>query len=258
MVRDALDDGSFKKAPAVRSNCVRVFYDAGYHVDLPVYRRVVTEDRFGHKSVHYELASSRWKRSDARDVTAWFEKVNNEKSPDKENGRQLRRITRMVKKFARSRPSWEGKILSGFGITVLVAECYHANAAREDLALYETMRAIKNRLESKLEVEHPVTPDATITKSSGDPQARVLREKLGEALTWLEPLLDAKCEREKALKCWDRVFSIKYFSGRIDGDDAGTGLSSSAARSFEIGIVGNPGSNKTRPAVQKDDDGRYA
>ena len=44
MVRDAVDDGKFKQAPEVRSNCVRVLYEAGYHVDLPVYRRVVTID----------------------------------------------------------------------------------------------------------------------------------------------------------------------------------------------------------------------
>ena len=73
MVRDAVDHGRFKQAPEVRSNCVRVYYEAGYHVDLPVYRRVVTSTVFGEEA-HYELAaSSGWKRSDARDVTDWYE-----------------------------------------------------------------------------------------------------------------------------------------------------------------------------------------
>src|SRR5690349_15212424 len=31
MVRDAIDDGSFKTKPEVRKNCVRVYYEAGYH-----------------------------------------------------------------------------------------------------------------------------------------------------------------------------------------------------------------------------------
>lgn len=56
MVRDAVDDGKFKKPPEVRSNCVRVFYEKGYHVDLPVYRRVITKTAIGDE-VHYELAA---------------------------------------------------------------------------------------------------------------------------------------------------------------------------------------------------------
>src|SRR5580704_13650597 len=39
MVRGALDDGSFNTPPEVRNNCVRVSYKAGFHVDVPVYRR---------------------------------------------------------------------------------------------------------------------------------------------------------------------------------------------------------------------------
>ena len=58
MVRDAVDDGSFKTAPEVRTKCVRVYYEAGYHVDLPVYRRVTTKDLWGRDTYHYELAST--------------------------------------------------------------------------------------------------------------------------------------------------------------------------------------------------------
>jgi hypothetical protein len=53
MVRDAVDDGKFKTPPEVRSNCVRVYYEKGYHVDLPVYRRVVTSTALG-EEVYYE------------------------------------------------------------------------------------------------------------------------------------------------------------------------------------------------------------
>ena len=73
MVRDAVDNGKFKRAPEVRANCVRVLYEAGYHVDLPVYRRVVTSTVLG-DDIYYELAASGgWKRSDARAVSDWYE-----------------------------------------------------------------------------------------------------------------------------------------------------------------------------------------
>ena len=211
MVRDAVDDGKFKRAPEVRSNCVRVFYEKGYHVDLPVYRRVVTDTVFG-EEVHYELAaSSGWKRSDARDVSDWYE----DQRAASADGIQLRRINRDLKKYARSRDSWRGSILSGFGISVLTTEKFRAND-REDRALYDTMVAIRDRLNWNLVVAHPVTPGDTITSGSDDAKARRFREKLTEAIDTLDPLFDADCTREKALKCWDKVFATTFFSERLE------------------------------------------
>ena len=168
MVRNAIDDGSFKNAPEVHTNCVRVYYEAGYHVDLPVYWRVTTKDIWGNETYHYERASSEWKRSDARHVTEWFDVQNTTQSPDTTHGRQLRRVVRQIKKYARSRDSWKGQILSGFGITKLVTECFRGDADREDKALYDTMKAIRDRLNWNLVVQHPVTPNETITSGTDD------------------------------------------------------------------------------------------
>lgn len=214
MVRDALDDGSFKTPPEVRRNCVRVFYEAGFHVDVPVYRRVTSKDVWGNETYHYELASSEWKRSDARDVTDWFETENKEQSLDKDNGRQLRRIVRLVKKYARSRESWKNQMLSGFGITTLVTECFRGDAVREDRALYETIKAIRDRLNRNLVVAHPVTPSETITNGTNDARARFLRDRLGEAIDALAPLFAYGCTRSQALKCWDKAFATSFFGDR--------------------------------------------
>lgn len=257
MVRDALDDGSFKVAPAVLKNCVRVYYDAGYHVDIPVYRRVVSEDILGNETVHYELASTDWKRSDARDVTSWFESENNLQSPDNSNGRQLRRICREIKMFARSRASWGDSILGGFAITKLITECYRKNGGREDSALYDTMKAVRDRLSVNLTVVHPVTPNDTITKEPNDPKAKFLRDKLSEALEWLKPLFDSQCTREAALKCWDKVFATTYFAERLTKDDESQSQSKSSVLSF--GILRELGdSPEAREAIQKRGGGRYA
>lgn len=253
MVRDAVDDGKFKTPPEVRLNCVRVLYDVGYHVDIPVYRRVVVIDVFGKEHVHYELASASWKRSDARDVTAWFDKENLNQSPDDTNGRQMRRICRYIKKFARSRPSWAGLILSGFGITKLASECYRKDGSRDDQALHDTMKAIRDRLKYNLVVAHPVTPGDTITKGDADPKAKFLREKLSDAIRWLEPLHEEGCTRQKALKCWDDVFNCKFFSER---NEAGT--KSAASSVLTSGLYRNLAAGSPPSIVQKDGGGRYA
>ena len=211
MIRDAVDDGKFKTPPEVRSNCVRVYYEKGYHVDLPVYRRVVTSTVFGDE-VHYELAaSSGWKRSDARDVSDWYEDER-AKSAD---GLQLRRVNRDLKKYARSRASWRGGILSGFGISVLTTERFQHND-REDRALYDAMVAIRDRLNWDLQVQHPVTPGDYITSGPDDARARCFRDKLTEAIDTLQPLFEAACTRERALKCWDKVFATTFFSERLE------------------------------------------
>ena len=213
MVRDAVDDGRFKQAPEVRANCVRVQYEAGYHVDLPVYRRVVTSTVLG-EEIHYELAaSSGWKRSDARDVTAWYEDER-AKSTD---SRQLRRINRDLKKFARSRLSWRAGILSGFGISVLTIERFRQHS-REDRTLYDTMVAMRDRLNWDLEVAHPVTPGEYITSGSDDARARSFRSKLTDAIDALQPLFKANCTREEALKCWDQVFATTFFGERLENE----------------------------------------
>src|SRR5260370_21742969 len=145
---------------------------------MPVYRRVTYRDARGDLYYYQELASTDWRRSDAREVTEWFEEENNSQSADTINGRQLRRTVRQIKKFARSRESWKDQILSGFGITKLVTECFCGNANREDTALHDTMRAIRDRLDWSLVIDHPVTPNETITKDSKDARARFLRDRL--------------------------------------------------------------------------------
>lgn len=213
MVREAVDDGKFTRAPEVRSNCVRVLYEKGYHVDLPVYRRVTTSTAWGDE-YHYELAaSSGWKRSDARDVSDWYE----DERAASADGNQLRRVNRDLKNYARSRYSWRGGILSGFGISVMTTERFCADG-REDRALYNTMVAIRDRLNWNLEIAHPVTPNDYITKGPDDARARCFRDKLDEAIEMLDPLFAADCTRERALKCWDKVFATTFFSERLEDE----------------------------------------
>jgi len=257
IVCDAIDGGSFKTPPEVRKNCVRVQYEAGYHVDVPVYRRVTTKDAFGNETYHHELASSDWKRSDAREVTEWFENENSNQSTDEENGRQLRRIVRQVKKYARSRDSWPAQILSGFGITKLVTECFRGDADREDKALHDTMKAIRDRLNGNLVVAHPVTPGETITKGDDDARARFLRDRLTEAVDYLAPLFESDCTREEALKCWDNVFNTTFFIDRLDKQVEATAKAAVAPTILTSGLLSDAAA-AAQTAVRKGGGGRYA
>lgn len=207
MVRSALEDKRFKKPAEIHTNCVRVFYDEGYHVDVPAYRR--SFDAWGNAS--FELASTKWKSSDPLAVTKWFRKANKERSPDQINDGQMCRIVKYLKAFARSRDSWKGQIASGFMISVLVFETYIASADREDQCLRDSMQAIYNRLLGNLIVAHPVLNE-DLTKSADDPQVRFLRDKLAWALQQLQVLDDWDCTEEEANNAWNAVFRTEYFA----------------------------------------------
>jgi len=222
MVCRALQDERFRKKPQVRNACVRVFYNEGYHVDIPVYRIRKTDGE-------YELANGdTWVVSRAADVEEWFNNTNQRLSPDEENGRQFRRIVRDLKKFARSRKHWKEAIASGFVITKLAAECYVKNKEREDTALRDTMKGIYNRLRLSLEVSHPVTPGTKLTSGPNDERTAFLRDRLKEAVDDFAILDKADCTRKKALAAWDKAFNTSFFSDRLEaGATKATALTSS-------------------------------
>lgn len=237
MICDVLKgDDRFSQDPEVKKNCIRVFYKAGYHIDLPAYRiRDDDED--------YELASgSDWVHSRAADVEEWFKKANQELSPDETNGRQFRRMVRLIKKFAKSRESWKPLIASGFSITILAKEKYVADKDKEDWSLRETMRGIYNRLLFNLEVDHPVTRGAKVTKGPDDAKMKFFRDKLEWALKELEVLDETDCTKKQALKAWDKVFNTEFFSGRYkEEDDKGNGGKNAAILANLVATKEDPG-----------------
>jgi len=222
MVRKAVHDDKFTNPPECLKNCVRVYYNAGFHVDIPVYRSFEKD-----RKIIYELASSDWKASDARAVTVWFKTTNEQKSPNTDNYGQMNRVVKLMKAFARSRESWRSRIATGFMITKLVDEQYVALHNRDDKALRDLMRALNARLGQSLIINHPVLEE-TLTKGEDDARAKFLREKLEWALGELEILDKWDCTAEQARKAWDKVFHTDFFTGRGSSKTAKTSVTSAS------------------------------
>jgi hypothetical protein len=128
------------------------------------------------------------------------------------------------------------------------------HATRDDQALYDTFVSIRDRLNGNLVVEHPVTPDETITEGTQDSKARVLREKLSEAIESLKPLHQSNCSASEASQAWDKVFNTDYFSrgGPSSSDESGGG------RNVLTGGMIRSGAESGRSPVRKEGDRRYA
>ena len=216
MVCDALQDGKFKRQPEVIPKCVRVFYDAGYHVDIPVYRTYTDED--GHE-IQELAAASEWKLSDPEAITDWFKGQVSEKSPDTNNGRQMRRMVCLLKKWARSRVSWN--LPSGLILSVLVDEAYQPYDKRDDMAFFTVLQQIRNRLQRSKSVLNPV--DKTEDFAAGrEAKVQSLLDTLDIWLPTLDVLAGEGCTKNKAMDAWRAFFNDDFFLKFKDEESGGS------------------------------------
>jgi len=208
MVCKAMQDDKFKKQPEVLKNCVRVYYEEGHHVDMPVYRTYENDNG----DTIQELASSEWKESDPEAITTWYKDAVIEQSPDETNGRQMRRVTRLTKKWSNSRDSWN--MPSGFMISVLIDEEYIDELDRDDESLYETLKEIRDRLSWNKTLNNPVTGDSI---SEGKEHLLTnMYDKLDDVLeNTLYILEEDDCTHKQAMKAWSKFFKDDFFKDKI-------------------------------------------
>lgn len=219
MVCDALDDSSFKTPPEVKTNCVRVHYDDGSHVDIPVYRR--TTDANGND--FHEIASADWKESNPMGVNEWFEDCLGRRSDDGRH--QMRTLIRLIKAYCKHRTGYN--LPSGFILTVLVDEKYGDHDERLDRAFRNLIIAIRDRLSCDFTVRHPVV-DENLAESA-DPKCAKLKELLTTSIEDLKVLDPGNCSRSKALKAWKKVFNTDYFNDAIKEAEENEKKTSAAA-----------------------------
>ncbi len=223
MVCDAVHDERFATPPEVKANCVRVYYQEGHHVDVPVYRECEDEDGDG---TYYELASSTWRPSDPRGVNAWFRNWIEEK---REAGQtNSREVIRLLKSICKSRTSYS--LPSGFVLTVLVEECYQSEEKRLDENLRDTIAAIVERLDDDLSVAHPVIDGEWLIDSDTENRTRDLRDLCSQVIEWLTDLDADNCTDSKALGVWKKVFNnTDFFDERIKEAEESEKAASAAA-----------------------------
>jgi hypothetical protein len=210
MVRDALvEGGGLSEDPIVKKNCVRVKYAAGHHVDIPVYRVKGTG-----ATATKELAGEEWRDSSPTEITDWFRQAESDTHNSGEAEPQLRRIVRLVKRY--SRRNLEAKSPSGLILTVLTAEQHKIYDAREDRALREAFRKIRDRLLSDKAVRNPANQSEVLTRDNDAEKINALIEQTSASLKILDTLDKPNCRRSEALKAWKDVLKTDYFDNEIE------------------------------------------
>ncbi|MEY8198915.1 MAG: hypothetical protein RPS47_06715 [Colwellia sp.] len=205
----------FSREPEARTNAVTVWYADGYHVDIAVYRR--SEDYWGNETL--EHAGTEWAERDPKAITDWFIKAVKNKSPSEDTCvvkpevelGQMRRIVRWIKSFTKAREGWN--LPGGLVISTLVSECYQSDRDRDDIALYNTIVSIKNRLDLYCAVYNPTDNSKELTeKQKFLTQVKNLKKRFGSVITKLEPLFKDDCTDTKAKKSWNYIFQHDYWN----------------------------------------------
>lgn len=193
--------GQFAEEPEVKTSCVRIKYQEGYHVDFAVYRRY-RESPNG--EYQYEHAGAEWTKRGIRAVEDWFR----DETADK--GDALRKMVRLSKMFCRSRDTWV--MPSGLLQTVLCDEQLDEHD-RIDEQFYDTMEHIVDRLEESLEVNAPVDNGRPLTARDTDlTRMKNWKNRLSAQLEKLSVLFDDDCTYAQALDAWSAFFQHDYWT----------------------------------------------
>lgn len=219
MVAEAIKQraSGFAQEPEARTNAVTIWYADGYHVDIAVYRR--KENWLGIEIL--EHAGAEWAERNPTSITDWFINTVSNASPSTTlfstpsvAPQQMRRVVRWVKAFCKAHEGWN--LPGGFILSTLVAECYAPHPHRDDVALYNTLAAIKTRLDMSCTIYNPVDSTKELTKQKKFlTQVEKLQKRLPGVINKLNILHDDNCDYLKARSAWNCLFEHTFWSAEI-------------------------------------------
>lgn len=192
LVYNALSEkmGAFKEGPELKTNCVRIKYSEGYHIDFAVYKK--RDDDYWH-------AGADWSERNPKAINDWF---NNQVS---EKGDNLRKVIRLSKMFCKSRTSWD--MPGGLIQTVLCNECFVDND-RLDLCFYSTMVNVANRLSYNKNVENPTDPSKSLlTRQKDANRLKNYENRLNDKLQYFTNANNEKETRD----AWHKFFNDDFW-----------------------------------------------
>lgn len=192
----------FNTDPQIKTNCVRIYYEEGYHIDFAVFRR--SFDNYSNSYI-YEHAGTTWTKREVKGVEDWFNAEN------KMNSGLLRKIVRLIKQFCSKRSNMPGGLI----LTALCSECLFYDE-RLDISFYKTMQYIVDRIHHNKSISIPVDGGRLIAERDKDKQRLDrLENELITALNHLNVLEDTSCTQNKANEAWNYFFNHDYWNNKV-------------------------------------------
>lgn len=225
-VFDAVD-GATTATPSKKNKCIRVKYSAGYHIDLPVYRK----DKTGDEIPELAIKSMGFEKSDARGIVEWF-------NGKKKDNVQLVRLIKYLKAWA---DNIRESMPPGLAWTILAVENQKKKDGRDDIALRDTLKEIFSSLEEKFECKVPAEPfDDMFENYSEDKKTKIKR--------YLQKFIDDATRainepnEKKASQIWQKYLGVRFPEGEDKDNESQSKLNalrdSILSKTAKVGTTG--------------------
>ena len=188
---------NFNKEPEIKTNCIRVYYENGYHLDFALFRN---------NGDIYEHCGSEWRERNPRDINNWFRKQNDK------NNNKLRIFTRLLKAFCKSHESWI--MPGGLMNTILVSEALNEVTINSELDkdFISILIYIKNRLEKNKEILNPINNESLMLVKEDYTKTENLCNRLTEQLSKYEELQAKNSSKNEYINFWKNFFCNDYWN----------------------------------------------
>ena len=178
--------------PQDRGPCVRIFFKAGYHVDLVTYhKREGDTPKLAHKA-------RGWMTSDPKAFLDWFNGCAKGKP-------QLRCVVRYFKAWS---DHLRGEMPPGVIFTILATNHYRSDE-RDDVAFLETMRSMRDALKIDFACYRPTTPREDLFAGYSETRRRYFLERLDGFIKSGDAAMAEPNQRD-ACKKWARHFGDRF------------------------------------------------
>ena len=190
---------NYKDEPEAKTNCVRIYYAEGYHIDFAIYRRYADY----YNCITFDHAGSTWRARDPKAINGWFQDLI------KKKGQDLRAVVRLLKMFCKSRESWQ--MPGGLILSVLCAEQF-IQYDRLDYTFYMTIKGIRDRLVISQHITNPtdITSSLILTEKHKS-EVENLLSRLDSYIGKLDPLFQSNCTETIARGLWRDFFNHAFW-----------------------------------------------
>ena len=185
------------KGVVVLSNCVRVNYVRGFHVDLPIYF-------FENGLTYFGSRNRGWETSDPKEFIGWFKGMVSEKP-------QIVRLIRYLKAWLENvKSKYQRKLPSGLALSLWVIEFYEPDS-RDDVAFFKTSQSILDYFErsDSWEARMPVEPRDNVINRLYISQKSFFYDKFCQMNEIARKAISSKT-KEDAIKYWIQIFGTKF------------------------------------------------